>query len=176
MSLLPWVKRINASRVVEVTPTITANSAYVSGNQLGGIMQITDVIRQDSNMKLGQSELVGVTILDSNKQDVQIDVWFFKVSPTLASADHAAFNITAANQALQCIGSVKLGVFPGTTTSNYSDATVCSNSSNPNLNDLFQVDFAAAASTSVFAVAIVRGTPTYTTTSALKFQFKFFLD
>lgn len=164
MSNLPWVKRINASKVVSVTPTIST-SAYATGDQIGGIMTLTDAVRFDSNESKGFSELVSVTILDSSKQNADIDVWFFKTSPTVTSVDNGAFAMTAANMAAQCIGVVSAGVA-------YSDAAAVSVSSTCNLNLPLQV----ASGSNIYAIAVVRGTPTYATTSALQFQFGIFLD
>lgn len=167
MSNLAWVPRLNASKIVSVTPTIST-SAYTSGDQIGGIMTLTDIVRWDTSAQLGFSQLVSVTILDSDKQDTPIDIWFFKVSPTVTSVDNAAFAMTAANMKLQAIGAVQIGL-SGT----YSDAAAVSVCSTPNLNLPVQI---SASASSIYAVAIVRGTPTYTTTSSLQFQFAFFLD
>lgn len=168
---LPWVPRINATKVVTVTPTITANSAYAAGNQIGGIMTITDVVRQDTNQKFGTSELVEVTILDAQKQDSPIDVWFFNQSPTVTSTDHAAFAMTYANMQNQLIGVVQLGA-----TGTYSDANATSACTTANLNMPLQVASTVANPTNIYAIAICRGTPTYTSTTSLTFLFKLFLD
>lgn len=168
MAITP-TPRINASIVVMATPVITANSAYAAGNQLGGIMKLTDVVRQDGNLHLGFSELVEVTILDNNKQDAAIDIWLFNQSPTVTSSDHSAFAMTAANLQAQCIGVVSVGTA-------YSDASVVSVSSTANLNKPVQVPRTVAFPTSIYAIAIIRAAATYTTTSALQFQFSFFMD
>lgn len=168
MSNLPWVPRINATKVISVTPTIST-SAYTSGDQIGGIMTLTDCVRQDSNGGFGISELVGVTVLDNDKQDANIDIWLFNVSPTVTSVDNGAFAMSAANLVLQCIGVVAVGV-------TYSNAAAVSVSSTVNLNKVLRVANTAPLPTTIFAIGIVRGTPTYTTTTSLQFQFEFFLD
>jgi hypothetical protein len=168
-----WVPRLNITKTVAVTPVIST-SIYTSGDQIGGIMTIPDVIRQESNTGIGENILAEITILDGDKQDAAIDVWFFKVSPTVTSTDNAAFAMTRANQQLQCIGSVSLGVT--STTGAYSDAAAVSVSSNPNINKPLQVSGTAANPTNIYAIAIVRGAPTYTTTSSLVFQFSFYID
>lgn len=167
---LSWVPRINATKVVTVTPTIST-SAYTSGDQIGGIMTITDVIRQDSNGRFGTSELVEVTILDGSKQDVAIDVWLFNKSPTVTSVDNGAFAMTYANMQDQSLGVVQLGA-SGT----YSDASATSICSTANLNIPVQVAFTASSPTNIYAIAVVRGAPTYASTTSLTFLFKFFLD
>lgn len=176
-SVLPNTPRFNASKVISITPTISTSPAYSSGDQLGGIMTLPDAVRQDLIVNYGISELVGVTILDGSKQDSPIDIWFFNQSPTITSTDNAPFAMTAANQALQCIGVVQLGA-----SGLYSDAASVSVCSNQNLNKVFKIPGAdswlgtTVTNTSIYAIAVVRGTPTYSTTTSLQFQFEFFLD
>lgn len=169
MTTLSYVPRVNITKTVSVTPTISTSPAYTSGDQLGGIMTLTDVVRQDSNMSYGNTELRTVTILDGGKQDVAIDIWFFKVSPTVTSTDNAAFSMSDANQAAQCIGAVSVAT-------SYSDAALNSTSTTANLNLPMQIASSSSTPTSIYAIAIVRGTPTYTTTTDLQFQFSFYMD
>lgn len=165
---LSWVPRINASKIVTVTPTIST-SAYTSGDQIGGIMTLTDVIRQDSNSRFGTSELIGVTILDNSKQDAAINIYLFNTSPTITSVDNGAFAITYANLQAQSIGVVSVGT-------TYADASAVSVSSTQNLNKMLQVANTATNPTNVYAVAVIQAAKTYTTTTSLTFQFEFFLD
>jgi hypothetical protein len=166
--ILPWVPRLNITKTIAVTPTIST-SAYTSGDQIGGIMTLSNVIRQDSQMNYGNNEIVSVTILDADKQNAAMDIWFFNQSPTVTSTDNAAFAMTAANQAAQCIGVVSIG-------SSYSSAAAVSTSSDKNLNLPLQVPGTVASPSNVYAIAIVRAAPTYTTTTSLQFQFSFFVD
>jgi hypothetical protein len=168
---LPWVPRINATKVVTVTPTISSSPAYTAGDQLGGIMTLTDVIRQDSNGRFGTSELVEVTILDGSKQDSAIDIWLFNQSPTVTSVDNGAFAMTYANMQSQAIGVIQIG-----TSGTYSDASATSMCSAANLNIPVQVANTASSPTNIYAIAVARGTPTYATTTSLTFLFKFFMD
>jgi len=165
MSLLSSVSRINITKVISVTPTITASSAYVAGYQVGGIMTLTDAIRMDTQTGLGVSELVSITILDKAKQDAAINVFLFSASPTLASSDHAAFDLTDANLIAACIGVVSVGTTYVDTVSNSVSSTV-------NLNLPLQI----TSGTNLYAVATTSGTPTYASTSDLVFKFGFFVD
>lgn len=165
---LSWVPRINITRVVTVTPTITSGSAYVSGNQLGSIMTIPGVVRQDSSdstTTIGCSELVSVTILDKAKQDSTMNIFFFSASPTLASTDHNAFDLTDANLIATCIGVAAVGTTYVDTSSNSVSSTV-------NLN----LPLSTTSGNSIYAVAQVTGTPTYGSTADLVFKFGFFVD
>lgn len=171
MTTLSWVKRLNITKTVSVTPTIST-SAYTSGDQIGGIMTLTDVIRQDSNMQEGYCELAGISILDADKQDAVLDIWFFKVSPTVTSTDNAPFSMSDANQAAQCIGAIQLT----TTNGFFSDAAINSTGEWSNINKILRVAYTATTPTSVYAIAIVRATPTYTTTTSLQLQYHFYVD
>lgn len=175
MPTLSWVPRVNVTKSVSVTPTIST-PAYTAGDQLGGIMTISDVVRQDKQYAgaagEGYCELAGVTILDGSKQDAAIDIWFFNQSPTVTSADNAPFSMTDANQAAQCIGMVSLSTANGS----YSDAALNSTGEWPNLNKILRIPASATTPTNVYAIAIVRGTPTYGTTTDLQFQFHFYVD
>lgn len=167
MGSLASVKRINASRVISVTPTIST-TAYASGDQVGGIMTLSDAIRYDSVVGKGFSEIVSVTILDGSKQNAAMDIWFFHTSPTVTSVDNGAFAMTYANLAAQAVGMVQVGL-SGT----YSSAAAVSVCSTCNLNLPAE---SAANSSKLYAIAVVRGTPTYATTSSLQFKFGIFLD
>ena len=168
MTTLSWVPRLNVTKVVSVTPTIST-SAYTTGDQIGGIMTLTDVVRQDKQLSVGTSTLASVTILDKGLQSAAIDVWFFNQSPTVTSVDNGNFSMSDANLVLQCIGFVSLGTA-------YSASALNSVSTNANLNIPVQVDSTATAPTNVYAIAVVRGTPTYVSTTDLVFQFCFYID
>lgn len=176
---ISFVPRINFTKTVSVTPTIST-SAYTSGDQVGGIMTIPDVVRQDnvgalaasnaSSNGSGVAELHSVTILDGDKQDSAMDIWFFKVSPTVTSTDNAAFAMTKANQFAQCIGAVSVGA-------TYSDAAAVSTSTDGgNIGKIMQVTGTSTTPNSIFAIAIIRAAATHTTTTSLQFQFSFYVD
>lgn len=169
MSNLSPVPRINVTKTVSVTPTIST-SQYTSGDQVGGIMTLTDVVRQDTGTGYGNSELKSVTILDADAQSAAMDIWFFKVSPTVTSTDNAPFSMSDANQAAQCIGAISIGTA-------YSASALNSTSTDgKNIGIAMEIFGTSSTPTSIFAIAIVRGTPTYSTTTALQFQFSFYMD
>lgn len=170
-NLISWVPRINITRILSVTPTITSGSAYVSGYQLGGIMSIPLAVREEFNSLQGQSQLVDITVLDNSSQNSAIDFFLFSSLPTLASSDHSAFDITDANLVATCIGVVSI---LGTT---YSGTASNSVSSTTNLGKIIQVPSTKATpATTLYVVAVARGTPTYTSTTALQFQFGLYID
>lgn len=178
MTTLSWVPRLNITRTISVVPTISTSPAYTTGDQIGGIMTLTDVVRQDgtvnqginNGLMAGQAELHSVTILDGGKQDAAIDIWFFNTSPTVTSVDNGAFSMSDANQAAQCIGAISIGTA-------YSDAALNSTSSDgKNIGLNLQVAASATSPTNIYAIAIIRATATYTATTDLKFLFSFYVD
>lgn len=165
-----WVPRINITKMIAVTPTISTSPAYTSGDQLGGIMTLSNVVRQDSNTGIGSCELHSVTILDGGLQSAAIDLWFFSISPTVTSTDNAAFSMSDANLAAQCIGAISVGT-------SYSASALNSVSTDgKNIGLCMNVPFTNTANTNIFAIAVVRGTPTYVSTTDLQFQFSFYID
>lgn len=170
MATLSWVPRLNFKRTVAQTPTITSGSAYAAGNQLGGIMTFANVIRQETGLQFSTCKLMEVTVLDADKQNSAIDIWLFNQSPTVTSADKQAFAMTAANQAAQCIGVVTIG------STTYSSAAAVSTATAVNLQKFIHIPGTVANPANVYAIAIVRGTPTYTTTTSVQFQFSFEID
>lgn len=163
MATLSWVPRITQSLVVTVSPTITA-AAYVTGNRLGSVMTIPNVVRVDNSLGFGTVMLESINIQDKAAQSPVIDIWFFNSLPTIASADRAAFDLTDANMALQ-IGSVNVGTSWSNSTSNgvnLGDGT---------LNKIMQ-----CTSSTIYAQAVIRSSATFTSTTDLKFEFGFLID
>lgn len=169
MTTLSWVPRINITKTVAVVPVIST-SAYASGDQIGGIMTLTDVVRQVRGDNYGQAELHAVTILDGALQSAAIDVWFFNQSPTVTSVDNGAFSMSDANLAAQCIGAISIGTA-------YSASALNSVSTDGiNLSKNMQVDLSSATPTNLYAIAIIRAIKTYAATNDLKFLFSFYVD
>lgn len=147
-----------------VTPTISASSIYASGDQLGGIMTISNAVRNLG----GTGLLKGITVIDGDNQGAKIDVLIFKSSPTVSSSDNAAIDIAASELVSKLLCRVTIDTTDYTTVKAATNAEAtkeCSRSIE-----------AASDSRDLYAVAVVRGTPTYTTTSALTFKFDILQD
>lgn len=168
MTLLSPVPRITIEAFPSVTPVIST-PAYTANDQVGGIQELTNIIRQDATMGLGSAILTSVTILDKDSQNAAFNLWFFKISPTLASSDNAAMNLTDANLLLSFIGVVSVGT-------TYAAGAVNSVSTTSNLNLPVFAPGTATTPTSIYVVAQTTGTPTYASTSSLVFQYSFLVD
>lgn len=92
---------------ITVQPTLDT-SAYASGDRLGSIHTITNAFREFHRpfgqttpgvptIALGGNNILAeITIIDQAKQSAAIDILFFDKSPTVASADNAAIDISDA--------------------------------------------------------------------------------
>ncbi|MBP8211795.1 MAG: hypothetical protein KAY11_19685 [Ilumatobacteraceae bacterium] len=97
----PWADRSGALVVipqprtvrVAATPTI-ATSAYVAGDQVGGLLTFTSAA-----LATGRSGQVLQAVLTSRTPTATnaLELWLFAASPTLAGSDNAAFDLTDAN-------------------------------------------------------------------------------
>ena len=149
------------SKIIEATPTLDTN-AYASGDRLGTLMTLSDVVRHTGM----EAVLLDVVVLDKAKQSTAIDIMFFREAPTIASADNAAIDISDAEME-KCIGVVSIVA---------DDYKALSASSIANPDPFNKGMGAIEGKTDIFALAVCRsGTPTYAAGS-LVFKFKFLQD
>jgi len=141
---------------VQVIPTISSGAIYATADQLGGLMTIANAARKSG----GSGMLRAVTILENGgAQRANIDLVFFDRSVTLA-ADNAAFAVSDADMAF-CLGVVSI--------TSYNTAWAAAGNAIATLKGI-DLPFVLNA-TSLYCAAVVRGTPTYTSTSDLTFSF-----
>lgn len=91
-----WVEPINHTKTVCTTPTVTASSAYSSGNSVGGLLTFAGLFRTGVN----SGTLATVRVLDNAAQGMNYD--FIPVSAALTGGtvtDKTAVTITDANLA-----------------------------------------------------------------------------
>jgi len=159
--------------IARVTPTISSGSIYASGDQLGGIMEIN--IPMEDKSQWSSLTLTTITVVDLGKQNSDIEILFWNASPTLVS-DNAAADFDDTELKTRFAGSVTTG----STYNSYND-----NSSVTVLSRPLQINVSASTygttssvreQMTIFASAVVRGTPTYTSTGDLTFVFKFAVD
>lgn len=153
-------------QVVVATPTITSGSTYASGNQIGGLLALSGVNGGGSS----GCTLQDVVVVDASGQNAAMDVLLFDASVTVGS-DKAAVNISASDMANHCLGNLKLA------------ASAYSSAGTPSVAALVGSPLLCkpaagngTASGSLYAVLVCRGTPTYTSTSALTVKFCFTFD
>lgn len=143
----------NHIKRIQVTPVIST-SAYATGDCLGPLQTLTAAARFSG----GHGEILAVTILDKTQAvRAAMDLFFWDRSVTTA-ADNALFTVSDADQLFGLGGfAVATGdyntAWPGTPTNSIATKILAT-----------PLPFVANAS-DLFMQAIVRGTPTYTTTS-----------
>lgn len=162
---------------IEVTPTVSASSAYTAEDQVGGIQTIsetiTDHLKRTRVVSPAADEnsvatLLTVTVHDKAKQSAALEIFFFDELPTVASSDNAAISITDAEMAGKCVGVVSIGA------SDYKNVAASSIA----CVGLSQA-LAMRSKTDngvLYAVAKTTGTPTYASTTDLVFRYVFGQD
>lgn len=160
----------NYSKIVSVTPVIST-SAYTTGDQIGGIQTLSDAILYDSESK--GAIITDICIIDADSQSAPIDIFFFRTLPTVASVDNGAATITDAEMAEKCIGHVSVLAGDYATLASNALATVRNVSL---LVRSTQDDASVINMKQVYAVAVIRATKTYTTTSSVTFKYGLLQD
>ena len=145
--------RLHVVRVA-ATPTITAG-AYAAGDQVGGINTLTSVVRANG----GSGAIVNAVVIDKGVQAAELELWLFRISPTLAGSDNNAFDIADG----PLVAATPAGVIRFAT---YYSAT----SSSVALADTGTLPLGftcAAADANLYGVFVTRSAPTYASTSDL---------
>lgn len=129
------------------TPTIST-SAYASGDQLGGKITLTNAARSS----IGSGTIQHVTISDLAKQSAPIDVLFFTTDPSNTTfTDNAATDIHDTD-ILTLVGAVSVNSWFALNDNSVGCAVA-------------GIPFKLSTGTSLYAALVVRGTPTYASTS-----------
>lgn len=142
---------------VPITQTVTASSAYTTGNALGGLMTIAGAERISTKGSLLQS----VTANMKSAQSTIIDVFIFTSNPTASTCtDKTAFVLATAD-----FNKVKVVAH----ITDWTQGNVASFGQTQNMTAPFNLP----SGTTAYACAVVRGTPTYAATSDASFDFNF---
>jgi hypothetical protein len=138
----------------QAIPTVTANSAYTSGNIVGGKMTFENAFLNFSGV------ISSLTIVDRSQQAAAMNIYFFAQDLVGTYADKTSFSLNASDIE-NIIGVFQVSSGNYITSGGISIVTlyglatpVCSN----------------GRIKSLYAVAVTTGTPTYTTTTALIFM------
>lgn len=150
-----WVRPAPVQQRIQVTPTISSSPAYTSGDCVGGLMTFANAARVSGGSGIVQS----IIVLDKTQaQRAAMDLLFFDRSVTVAG-DNAAVAMSDGDMAF-CLGVVSIGPYntawPGTPLNSVSTII--------NVGLPFVLN-----GTDLFVQAVVRATPTYTSTSDLVF-------
>lgn len=149
-----------ALKQVRVTPTIST-SAYASGDQLGDLMELSNILLTEADTVM----LKSVVVLDQTGNTATIDLMFFNETPTIASSDNAAINVSDAEMEAKFLGTAQVA------NTDYADYNTNSAGTKTDIDlPLLGAD-TTQRNTSIFCQAVVRSTPTYAATDDLTFIF-----
>jgi hypothetical protein len=148
-----------ACQVIEVTPTVSASAAYTAADQVGGLQTLSGAASAQNCV----AQLLSVTVVDKAKQKAALTIFFFDESPTIASVDNGAYDLTDAQCVDKCKGYVKVAVADYQDSSSNSVACVTSTLAMKSLTE----------GGTLYAVAMTTGTPTYAAVSDLVITYVF---
>jgi hypothetical protein len=176
MTTLFWVPRVQAEFDIPATPVVSNGVAYAAGDQVGGVITLTDIIRQDSNMGFGTSKLTDISIFCKSNNSSLYEILFFRNSPTMVNSDNGVFSITSAN-AVTAGFITRVSIGNAYTTSGASaGAGTNAFGADANLNVTLKKLNTETLPTTIFAVVKTTSTPTFTSTSDLILNFKGLID
>lgn len=140
---------------LQITPVISNAVAYATGDALGPIQTVANAVRVSG----GSGKLLAITVLDKTQaQRAAIDFQFFDRTVTTV-ADNAVYSGTSDADAVFCLGVIPVA------TGDYNTAWAGTPANNVATKVLATPLPFTLNGTSLFFQAIVRGTPTYTSTS-----------
>ena len=149
------------SGVVQVALTVTASSAYASGNSIGGKMTIANAVRAAGH----GTTLQNIVILDRANQSPAGNILIFNADPTNATlTDKTAFVFSTDD--LKVIARIPVAS---------SDYATINSKAVAILVNLGRV-LAATSGTSLFAAFVTTSTPTFAATTDVQLSFAFLKD
>lgn len=151
---------------VQVAQTVTASSAYASGNAIGGLMTVANAARVSGSAGTpGTSGILQSVIINSKSaQTTQVDIFLFSANPSGSTCtDKTAFSLAAADF------DKVLGVVSVPATTGWYAAGTPSVGQAQNL----ALPYALASATSVYACAVTRATPTFASTTDISIGYRF---
>lgn len=161
-------------QIFTVTPTISNGVAYTSGDYLGGLNTVANAARFSG----GGGVITSVTVLDKTQaQRSAFDIVLFNSAIT-ATTDNGAWAVSDADMA-KCIGVISVlttdynTAFPGTP---LNSVAFKPDTKTNTLPQAMAIPYYCSGGTSLYVQLLVRGTPTYTSTSDLVLQFDCLLD
>jgi hypothetical protein len=143
---LPTTLRLDAAQ------TVTSGSAYSAGNTVGGLITFTNAIRAAG---LGGS-IQSCVFRDTAGQAGTYDLFFFDQTPS---------GTTVTDKTALAIAVADIPKIVGTTS--FATAIVKGGTPGAITNANMNLRFKPSAGTSLFGILVTRGTPTYTSTTAV---------
>lgn len=148
---------------VSATPTVTASSAYSSGNCVGTSQTLTNACRTSG----GAVTLAGIVITDKANQKAALTILILDAAPGGTYTDKSS--PTLATDLGKVVAHVTVAASDYVTVGSDSKAVA-------SLANLNRVCINNESGRNLYAVVLATGTPTYASTSDLTFKYKFYQD
>lgn len=136
------------------TPAVTA-SAYTAGNVVGGVLSFSNAVRTQNAINSGRLQNVLVTS-KSTQALVEMDLYLFNANPTGSTFTDKAAPAIAAADIPKLIAKVALMSVDANLGANYTSWQALG------IGLVFQL---GSGNTTLYAVLVTRGTPTFASTS-----------
>jgi hypothetical protein len=146
-------------RVITMTPVLTVAGAYTANDQVGAVNTLAGAAAATGSV----AEIESMSLVDKDKRNQALDIFFFDEIPVPISVDNGAFDMTDARMGTGFKAAIRV------VAGDYMDAANCSV---VNLKRIGALVKALASSKDIYAIVVTRGTPTYAA-GALVFNFTF---
>lgn len=157
---LAFGQAVTDVRTISVTPTVSNAVAYASGDLIGGKLTFTGAIKTST----GSGQVLSVLITDKNKQAEDLELILFSSNPSSTTfTDNGAFDVHASDLA-KVVAVIGLG-----STSRFA-YTVNGLVYLGNLLIPVKALSGSSPGNTLYGALVSRGTPTYTSTSAITVQ------
>lgn len=169
MDTLLDLARRKHKRIDFVSSLTTSAPAYSTGDVIGSVMTISGSATQEG---LGEADLSSIlqslVVLDPTGQSAALDIFFFNAPLTGTYTDNIAFSPSSADMK-NCIGTVSVATGDYITAGSQS---VAAGKNQANLGHVIkQSPPTVKQKNTIYAIAVSRGTPTYTNNLQIRFQF-----
>ena len=148
--------------VVAVTPTVTASSAYSSGNVVGGVMTFSNIFRTGG----GSGVLASCLVVDRSNSKPALTILLYSKNPSNGTyTDNSAF-VFDSTDAVNLVRTVTVASTDWVTLGAYAVADVGA------IGKVVYNGESQAASVlkNLYAVAVTTGTPTFNAATNLTFK------
>lgn len=145
----------NVRKQFQVSPTITSGSAYANGDNVGGLITLSDAVLSSGDSCI----LKSIIINDHDVQNAEFDFIFFRANPSSSTITNGAEIDIVDADINKAIGNDTV------VAGDYIDLNSSSQATERVNLDL------TLTGTDLYVVVVVRGTSTYTDTDHLQFTF-----
>lgn len=155
---------------VQVSPATTI-ATYATGRAVGSLMTVAGAARVSGSAGAAGTGgiLTGLTVVSKVAQTAQMDIFLFDASPASTCTDNTLF-VLATGDFDKLIGVLTIPATAANGAGWYGAATPIATVGIPTY---YPVTYDLAAATSIFACAVTRGAPAFTSIADVSYKFNF---